>query len=317
MTERRYIALDSWRGLAAVAVVVFHFRNTVGLNNIETVNGLYLFVDFFFVLSGFVISSAYFGKIIRRQDALRFLWVRLGRVYPLHIAVLLAFVFLQIVIVYPRTEAWFPAPNESWDTILAQFFLVHSLNLFVSPTWNQPSWSISVEFAAYVAFAAAAICLGRRIWIAALAVVIVAPTFLYQFNEAGDIDATATWGFVRCFFGFSAGMLTYEAYRRYPKITTTLSKYRFAASTLEFGLILMCVVFIASAVSKPLSLAAPIVFAVVVLSFAAEAGVVSVFLKCRPLVALGTISYSVYMVHMLILSWWLEFTMAFLQVRRW
>lgn len=51
----------------------------------------YLFVDFFFVLSGFVIASTYQERIAGGFSVWRFMLLRLGRLYPLHIAVLVAF----------------------------------------------------------------------------------------------------------------------------------------------------------------------------------------------------------------------------------
>ena len=51
----------------------------------------YLFVDYFFVLSGFVIAHRYRSSISSRAAYLRFAIVRLGRVYPLHVAVLAVF----------------------------------------------------------------------------------------------------------------------------------------------------------------------------------------------------------------------------------
>ncbi|WP_454616650.1 hypothetical protein [Bradyrhizobium cenepequi] len=52
----------------------------------------YLFVDFFFVLTGFVIASNYRSRLADGFSAGRFLVLRLGRIYPLHIVTLLLFI---------------------------------------------------------------------------------------------------------------------------------------------------------------------------------------------------------------------------------
>ena len=87
---RRFAALDSLRGLCALAVVLFHFRTDGVLTNLAPIRRGWMFVDFFFVLSGFVLAHAYFGRIGRQVAPLRFLGLRLGRIYPLHAAVLAA-----------------------------------------------------------------------------------------------------------------------------------------------------------------------------------------------------------------------------------
>jgi peptidoglycan/LPS O-acetylase OafA/YrhL len=73
----------------------------------------------------------------------------------------------------------------------------------------------------------------------------------------------------------------------------------------EVVTVLIIFTFISAAGAGPLSLAAPLAFAVIVIVFAHEAGACSKILSWRPFAFLGLISYSIYMVHMLILSWWL------------
>jgi peptidoglycan/LPS O-acetylase OafA/YrhL len=79
-------ALDGWRGICACLVALYHFRAVLGVTvnshlfSVATIQHAYLFVDFFFVLSGFVIASRYqeriSGKITSVAD---FLKLRLGR----------------------------------------------------------------------------------------------------------------------------------------------------------------------------------------------------------------------------------------------
>ena len=60
---RRFLALDVFRGLAAFGVALFHFRwIDPALQRSTIIDGLDMLVDFFFVLSGFVLTHAYFGK---------------------------------------------------------------------------------------------------------------------------------------------------------------------------------------------------------------------------------------------------------------
>ena len=87
-------SLESLRGLAAVGVVFFHFRMHSSFDN-RFVQDLWLMVDFFFVLSGFVMTLAYADRLANRRQFFEFAKKRFFRLYPLHILVLLAWVALE------------------------------------------------------------------------------------------------------------------------------------------------------------------------------------------------------------------------------
>ncbi len=75
----RYVVLDSWRGICAILVALFHFPLQWHFQSTTFVRGSWLFVDFFFVLSGFVIAHAYAGKLSTRRDLFAFVIRRFGR----------------------------------------------------------------------------------------------------------------------------------------------------------------------------------------------------------------------------------------------
>jgi len=80
---RHYPALDGLRGVAALAVVAYHVTLYFQLSYVPA--HAYLAVDFFFMLSGYVIAYAYDGRLSRSMSVPRFLQVRLIRLYPLAI----------------------------------------------------------------------------------------------------------------------------------------------------------------------------------------------------------------------------------------
>ncbi len=89
---RHFVALDSLRGIAALMVAFHHFRTDSLLDGLTIVRQAWLFVDFFFLLSGFVIAATYRDRLARGHGVLPFMLLRIGRLYPLHLAILAAFV---------------------------------------------------------------------------------------------------------------------------------------------------------------------------------------------------------------------------------
>ena len=82
--SRHYETLDALRGVAALAVLLLHTRNYLLWPDLA--RSAYLAVDFFFVLSGFVVAHAYDAKLGRSLPVTRFLKLRLIRLHPLHLA---------------------------------------------------------------------------------------------------------------------------------------------------------------------------------------------------------------------------------------
>ncbi len=304
----RFVVLDSWRGIAACLVALFHleaYSHLVHshLHGVPFLSNSWLFVDFFFVLSGFVIAANYQQRLLDGFGVGRFLLLRLGRLYPLHFTMLAVGVAVKLLpILVPALSsitqaapAPFSTPQEAPDTILANLLLIHSLHLYDFFTWNAQSWSISTEFYTYVIFAACLVGLRKHGRIALLVAMIGGPVLvatLSEHNMATEYD----WGIIRCVYGFAAGVVSWNVYRRWnDKLKRWLS-----GTIAEWGAIGLIVAFVSASGTTLLSVAAPYVFGLVVLVFAFEAGTASAFLRLRPLVFLGTVSYSIYMTHFFI-----------------
>ena len=290
---KRFEALDSWRGIAACLVAFHHLGLAVNshLNGFALVPNSYLFVDFFFVLSGFVIAANYEKRLAEGYGVWRFALLRFGRLYPLHLAVLVALIALRLAHSASGLgeASAFAAPRWSADTIVANLLLVQSLHLYDFTPWNGPSWSISTEFYTYLLFAAAVTLYRRSIVLLLLPVVLASAAALWFL--AGGIGTTYDWGLVRCICSFAAGAMIWHAHR---------ARSLRAGTALELMSILLIVVFVCNAGKGALSLAAPAVFGLAVLVFAEEAGAVSRWLRKPPLLWLGGRSYSIYMVHFLV-----------------
>lgn len=295
----RFDALDAWRGVCAVLVALYHLPVGWSLGDWAVVRNGFLFVDFFFVLSGFVISHAYGERLSGGRAYGAFLIRRFGRVWPLHVVVLLAFAAVEAVKLALLAD---PAGGErtSAFAFLTNLTLVHGLGIHGTLTWNPLSWSISVEFWVYVLFGLAVLAGGR--WRVGLTVAagVAGLAVLAAFSPHG-MDATYDYGLFRCLYGFAVGCGTYALWRRTPRRSIPAPARKGAATALEGVAVAAAVLFVANSGHDPAALAAPLVFAGVVWVFAHEAGAVSRALTTPALQYLGAISYGIYIIHGLLL----------------
>lgn len=150
--SERLLHLDALRLIASAAIVLFHLSEKFNAPSqgvvLPTIEPLSLFVDMFFVISGYVIAFIYFGRITRAQEFGRFMQKRLARLVPLHWATLTFFVLLGLA----STALHIHANHESvFDLrcLPANFLLLHATGLCPHPSFNTASWSISAEMFMY------------------------------------------------------------------------------------------------------------------------------------------------------------------------
>lgn len=287
----RYVALDSLRGIAALGVAVFHLLVRDGFANWPFFRASNQFVDFFFVLSGFVIAASYGERLARGYPLRTFLWLRLGRIWPLHAVILAVYVLIECVLALTGTSHGGRVPFTGTRdplAILPALLLVQAFTMPSVGTWNTQSWSISVELGLYVVFALAWRMTGRWTVVlgAAFAGLLLAVWELQP--ESVGVWVWAMRGFAG--FGLGVGVRTLERWLvgqgLVPSFTT--------ASLLE-GAALVGMVLIVNPAS-PLY-ASDLLFAALVLVFALGRGWFTDLLGTAPFVFLGSISYSLYMVH--------------------
>jgi peptidoglycan/LPS O-acetylase OafA/YrhL len=265
-------ALTPLRGLAALAVLSWHAELPV--------RG-YLGVDLFFLLSGFVMMHAY-GTMAETASAyLQFLKARLARIYPVHL-----FVLLLLLPELQTSQAF------SLGGLLSSLFLMQSP--WHSMCWNFCSWSISAEWHAYLIFPTLArLILVKAVrWMAGALVVCAAiVTINGVIHHSGDITNLPPV-LLRCFPEFVAGMILYRL-REIGQLPAFFQSNKGFAAALA-GLAALEVVHAPDGLTVCL-------LAVLLISAARDGSAFARFLGWAPFPWLGDISYSLYMVQMVVL----------------
>lgn len=289
----RWIALDAMRGLAALLVVLYHLRwNWHGYGLLPVRHGFYA-VDFFFVLSGFVMAATY-GGMRTPVDLVRFTIKRAGRLLPLHFAVLAAFVTLELGFTL-ADSAGFPSGRPVFfgftgpKPLLAQATMTFGLIPGLDWMWNHPCWSIAVEFWTYMLFGLTVLALrqGRHLLWTALSGVGFAAVAL----SSEGLAATSGPAIFRCLLSFFLGTLVHAAYQRLRNAGATL------ATRTQIAAVALALTVTSFQSASASSLVIPFAFAGMVLCLAFDEGGLAQVLSARFLGRLGELSFSIYLVH--------------------
>ncbi len=304
-TTGHFVALDSWRGLCATLVAIFHIPITNFITQSDFILHSALFVDFFFVLSGFVIAANYIDRVQDTAQFKKFALLRIGRLYPLHLAIFLAYVAVELAKLAIAMSAGADSDafqgGKPWQAIPTQLLLIHSLGMHGFETWNAPSWSISTEMFAYFVFAVLTM-FGKSLRYYLYAATIVGCMFFLWFYYPEWGSANATFGAYRCLAGFFAGVFAWRIWRALNLALTAGSLTKLQWSVLEVIAVIAVIAFVSVSGRSKTAFAAPLVFSLVVIVFAFDAGRVSKMLHHKWLQFLGMLSYSIYMTHQFIIE---------------
>lgn len=319
MNKNKYLPnLNSLRGIAALLTTIFHVNIVLSSFGGGLVNGkatsiisrMYLMVDFFFILSGFILCYVYaknFEGPVKRQDFKKFTIARFARVYPLHLfSLLLTTLFLFLlhqsgVTVTPILDA-----ENSGYSFITNLLLLHSMNFHQWFTFTHASWSISTEWWMYMLFpflvgpfmklsntgrfAIFALCVAGYFVIGYLLVPLVTVPESISFLKVHpfSLNVAYQFGFFRCMCGFIIGMMVYFGFKGNWAKKLFSSGYTFLF--LVAGLAL-CMHFAA------LDVFTVLFFPFILLSAAYGNGNINSVLASRPLQKLGDWSFSIYLIH--------------------
>ncbi|MBB3993618.1 peptidoglycan/LPS O-acetylase OafA/YrhL [Sulfitobacter undariae] len=269
-------SLTSLRFFAAFWVFLFHLRLRTdfgqGWFSDFIANGA-RGVDFFFILSGFVILHVYDSDFSRWQ----FLLKRFARIFPLHAVMTALFIALAVIGSNPVEGVW--------QSVL----LLHGANTTDGLVLNGPSWTLSADMFAYLLFALIPF---RQTWIIAAACVasfLAAHILSVSLGKTAFLHMTWDYGVVRIVPLFLLGMLLR---RLAPYISEPL-----AVAGGIVGIVLLA--WIGSMQNAGYAILAP--FALLIVS-GARLSNWKFFTNSKLAVYLGEISYSTYMIHIFLLA---------------
>lgn len=283
--QQRFIALDSLRGIAALFIVFYHMGPFGWVAAWRPFQSGWMMVDFFFVLSGFVIAMSYGARLAQGYPRWSFLLIRLGRVYPLHLAVVAGFTLLEFAVFRPVLGEY----HGLWEWVRGTFLLdafATGAGNFYAPV----SWAVGVEM---VLYALAALLFGRGTLGTAIAVLLAAA------GAWGMATGFQVFGFgfllQRGLFDFAIGVLAWWLHQRFKGLQPGVG----LLTMLELALIglTLWLLWIPGKNGAWVLPAAPL-FAALVLVFARDRGIVARILHAKPFLWLGQLSFALFMVHL-------------------
>jgi peptidoglycan/LPS O-acetylase OafA/YrhL len=305
-------SLTGLRGGAALYVVFYHFLFAIPMSGVLStlVAHGYLAVDLFFVLSGFVMTLNY-AELFRDGFSVsafwKFLGRRIARVYPLYFAATLcAALFLALGMEVSTSYA-----KVHLDSVLFRNLL---MNLLMLQSWwgssgysiDGPAWSISAEWAAYLVFPVFLwIGFNASSWKARTGTIIaglglvalnfLSPRFLQNPpRPIAPFDIYAPYhsgAILRCLPEFFIGVFIARIFTQsvYPRLWTR----RYVAESIAVALaLLLCF--------RNTDLFVVLLVPFFILSLTSETSLPGRFFGSLPIYHLGTLSYSIYLIHELL-----------------
>ena len=295
-------SLTSLRFVAALMVVLSHLE-FLDENKIGPISWLaqnvfregYVGVTFFFVLSGFILSHSYANKMrAGRGGTQQFVHARIARIFPIHL--LTAFIALPLSLIWRQESGSTLVGSLGVNLALMQAWVPRSTWYF---SFNTPAWSLSVELFFYLAFPLLITLRSRTLlWTA---------TALLCLKAGISIDANSQNKFFLYIFpplrlaDFIAGILLH---RLFSSVGPVSNRTATAAQVSSLGVLAIAAVLspsISQGSRFDLYYLAPMGF--VILAFAWQNGMASRIVSSKALVLLGEASFSLYMIHRIVIMY--------------
>ena len=330
MTRPYLTTLTPLRGIAALIVVVFHSNLDLipfmPINNRHFITMGWLWVDFFFVLSGFILFYVYadnFKNSVNGTSYWKYIKARFARVYPLHFFTMIWCLICALIIIhYAKGIHPFYWGMFNPMTAIPSLFLAQSIGLSSGAPLNTPSWSLSTEWWMYMIFPLIVPYfyrlkkMGKMLTLGGIAGLFLfikyylGPVGLPFPGGSPSLNIIADFGIFRCMAGFVLGMFLFTIYQESTAINFFRRDWVFA------------VFFFGALIAMQMGAEDILViafFPFIILSAAYNTTSIKKILDFSFLQRLGDWSFSIYMVHVPIIylfwiyqtlqnpTWWATF----------
>jgi peptidoglycan/LPS O-acetylase OafA/YrhL len=313
-------ALTGARGIPVLLIVLFHFHEWHGYSGMAWYDTLaskgYIWVEFFFALSGFILFYAYgarFGAGLRGEAIRAFLAARVSRLYPLQGVTLLAVATLEadrrITVSRQLGLSFFDVaifPGRTTGTFLTNLLMVQAWGFDEMLSWNAPAWFVSVEYFVYLVCPVLMLLVGVRFGWRAMALGVASLVFLVALvkNSGVGLDMTYRHGMWRGLADFGIGLALGSLFLGCRSKEERGPSLPVSAHTLaQVGVLVAVAVGLCSSgparTPRDLMIAAPIFVLIFVLAF--DKGLIARALHARGLMKLGEWSFAIYMVHYVVM----------------
>ena len=309
----RITKLDGLRGLFSLMIVFYHYDQRLlpnYISNFFLLRESWIFVEFFFVLSGFVISYNY-NTIKTKKDFFIYVIKRFSRLYPLLVFSTIFFLISEITI-----NVYFPqytnTPEGIWSLLLKTVDTLTFMNS--TPVFgngggmNGPSWSISSEMISYILFGLITLLVSKRPQIVFFIILILISTILFYYNYTFSLPYD--FSFLRGLISFPLGVLIH----RIPFSNVKFSKH------LELFvpiLIIIGMYFLSTNDNRFIEiLIINLIFFISIHILINTNGSLSKLLDTKLFQFLGKISYSIYLNHLIVITVFSRIIFSFFGVNK-
>lgn len=291
----RLEGLTGLRAFAAIWVLAYHYSigplsplGTQGASSFIAVG--FLGVDLFFILSGFVIWHVHGRELARPRPRtfLRFLCLRLARLYPVNLFTLL--VLAVLLVLRPHWGDPLNPANYTGHAFLLYLALLESWGFTHHLAWNYPSWSVSAEWFCYLLFPALALIAaqgGKRGTVFGVGLLLATIGIAYMTLFRGTLNhAVGAVTLLRAGPEFFLGCLLRRLTRQ-----IDMAAWPWTPILAALAALWAC----SFVTGLPVELLAVPLFAALIVAVAVSDGIVSRMARLRPVVAVGAASYALYM----------------------
>lgn len=302
-------ALAGARAIPPLILVLFHLCEAHGYRGAKwfdlPVSKGYLWVEFFFALSGFVLTYVYaarWAEFWNGRAYVPFLKARLARLYPLQVFTLLVILVMVIVLRWLAHAGGYLSiydgpwpPIVTWQTFVANLFLVQAWNLFGYLSWNGASWFVSVLWLLNLLFPIWA-WLGNGRWYVSLLLIVAGCASLAFLATTGHgLDLTFHNGVYRGAAAFGVGVGLAMVYRDTKARADALPDYVFSLAQLAVLAALGWALYDTGWSHRPQDIYTVLPEFALIYVIAFDRGFLASFFSMRVPQFFGEISYAVYM----------------------